>query len=783
MTAIAFVLSAALNIAFLVVLIIFWLRGLHDPVLLPPLPDMCPEAAMSSNPPALKPSPFQELSIKELRTVQAYLMSVKSFDLIQGQGLAEEIGMNTIETIELLPPPKTQVLAYLDGNGPMPTRFARCMLFLGQSKEVITVKVPAVKPTSHALLDLEMPPTKLWLQRSVNRAEYEAIDVMVSRTLNTLSKLIAESFGGYTYADDCGERCLTYTDTAPRAFTPGARETWFWFTRNLPGSYLHPVSLEILVQHNTTEVDDIYVKQIYYGRAVYDSAEELMAMYNNPNSGITRVRLDPADDPLSTEPLFSSLNVREPIRQGTDMPGTVQFEPMGRRFTVDGHHVSWLDWQLDVGIRVSAGIRLWDVSFGGERIAYEVSLQEAAAFYAGWTPSQAQTAYLDTHWGMGSAFHELSAGSDCPENAVYIDIPIFSGSAFENKRSVCVFEHHVSVPLRRHDDNVNNQYAGLMDHALVVRGISTVFNYDYIIDFVFHTNGVMEQHTYATGYVQACTFEHPDVDPLFGNRYSKEAGGTLHAHSLLWKVDLDIAGVNNSISMSKVKARNVYHPYLKRDMNQHYMETKIAETENDTAFLISPLTPMVTSFVNEGATNKWGGLRGYEIKIHSPVSLMIPETDPVMKIATWLKHHMRVTQRKDDEAVGSISFDQGSTVYVPVDIDRDYANGESVRNVDLVAWVGVGNWHWPVSEDAPTSTTPANRLAWVLKPSNFNNEDAAMNVANMRILTPDKDGNAIDRNPMYVDTASLPDGCTRFVKNHTNSRWLHNRSKQTFRAI
>ena len=139
------------------------------------------------------------------------------------------------------------------------------------------------------------------------------------------------------------------------------------------------------------------------------------------------------------------------------------------------------------------------------------------------------------------------------------------------------------------------------------------------------------------------------MDPLFGNKFSNEAGGTLHVHSLLWKVDIDVAGVSNSLSVSKVKARNVYNPYLERDMNQHYMETTIAETENDTAFRMSPSNPMFTSFVNEGAKNKWGSLRGYEIKIHSPVSLLIPKTDPIMEIATWLKHHMRVTQRKEED--------------------------------------------------------------------------------------------------------------------------------------
>ena len=36
------------------------------------------------------------------------------------------------------------------------------------------------------------------------------------------------------------------------------------------------------------------------------------------------------------------------------------------------------------------------------------------------------------------------------------------------------------------------QYGGVVDHALVVRGITTVFNTDYITDVIFHLNGAIK---------------------------------------------------------------------------------------------------------------------------------------------------------------------------------------------------------------------------------------------------------------------------------------------------
>ena len=40
-------------------------------------------------------------------------------------------------------------------------------------------------------------------------------------------------------------------------------------------------------------------------------------------------------------------------------------------------------------------------------------------------------------------------------------------------------------------------------NVLVLRTISTTFNYDYINDYLFYPNGVIQAHVSASGYVQA----------------------------------------------------------------------------------------------------------------------------------------------------------------------------------------------------------------------------------------------------------------------------------------
>jgi hypothetical protein len=54
--------------------------------------------------------------------------------------------------------------------------------------------------------------------------------------------------------------------------------------------------------------------------------------------------------------------------------------PQKNRFTIShGNRVSWLGWSLYVGYLPHYGGRFWDIRFKGERMAYELSLQEAMA--------------------------------------------------------------------------------------------------------------------------------------------------------------------------------------------------------------------------------------------------------------------------------------------------------------------------------------------------------------------------------------------------------------------
>lgn len=109
-------------------------------------------------------------------------------------------------------------------------------------------------------------------------------------------------------------------------------------------------------------------------------------------------------------------------QKGEDLPLDEKAPPQevlvgGQRFRVDDEekYVEWMDftffityvavldwvrsrWWLIGRFTRDTGMRLYDIKYKGERIIYELGLQEAIAHYAGNDPHQSGTAYL----GMSS---------------------------------------------------------------------------------------------------------------------------------------------------------------------------------------------------------------------------------------------------------------------------------------------------------------------------------------------------------------------------------------------
>lgn len=59
--------------------------------------------------------------------------------------------------------------------------------------------------------------------------------------------------------------------------------------------------------------------------------------------------------------------------------------PTGSRYSVDAErkYVQWMDFSFYVGYTRDQGMALYDIKYKGQRVLYELGLQEALAHYAG----------------------------------------------------------------------------------------------------------------------------------------------------------------------------------------------------------------------------------------------------------------------------------------------------------------------------------------------------------------------------------------------------------------
>ncbi|NWT17921.1 AOC1 oxidase, partial [Vireo altiloquus] len=622
---------------------------------------------------------FADLSPEELRAVRTFLLGRPELGLSPSQ--AGTLAKNSLFLVELLPPKKRSALRFLEHGGARPRREARAIVFFGAQAEPNVTELavgPLPQPSSYRVLAFRSGRAVPFSARPMTRLEYELLHQALVAALAPLEPLLLEATGfGF---QNCSERCLTFSDIAPRGLGPGERRTWLVIQRFVEGYFLHPAGLEVLLEHGELDPRRWAVQRLWYNGRYFGSVRELAESHARGTLPLARLPEPPA------QRLFSSYEPRGRFASGTptEVHGAKVCEPQGRRYRLRGNRLEYGGWSLAFRLRSSAGLQLFDVRFDGERVAYELSVQEAIAFYGGHSPAAMQTKYMDAGWAMGASSYELARGVDCPETATFLDAHhlLDADGPVRFRHALCIFELPTGVPLRRHFDNDFqggfNFYAGLEGRALVLRTTSTVYNYDYIWDFLLYPNGVLEAKVHATGYIHA-TFYTPE-GRRYGSRVHSHLLGNIHTHLVHYKVDLDVAGSGNSFETMDIRFENISNPW--------------------------------------SAGARVCGERG-----RGGTGTRCPRADPTPRFS---RYHLAVTRRHENEPSSSSIYTQNDPWDPPVTFENFIRDNETIEDQDLVAWVTVGFLHVPHAEDIPNTATPGNAVGFFLRPFNFFNEDPSV---------------------------------------------------------
>ncbi|EEB93893.1 hypothetical protein MPER_07393, partial [Moniliophthora perniciosa FA553] len=269
-----------------------------------------------------------------------------------------------------------------------------------------------------------------------------------------------------------------------------------------------------------------------------------------------------------------------------------------------------------------------------------------------------------------------------------------------------------------HVEDIDGEAGAIKGYVLVVRSISTVSNYDYSLtalslfpvpkfDYTFHIDGTIEVQVSATGYLQG-GYWVPKNDP-YGTRIQDTSMGMLHDHVINFKVDLDIAGEENSLLETKTIQEEVEQPWYGDDWGSTVVQQRITRRfidKEDDALLKYPHNFQGHySIVNQDKRNAWGNMRGYSLHPgYSPIHNTVVGSKRLLENANWARYNLAVSKRKETEPSSSSTWNMNLPGDPVVNFHK-FFDGDSLNQTDLVMWVNVGMHHLPSAEDSPNTKT------------------------------------------------------------------------------
>ncbi|KAH9520183.1 hypothetical protein Btru_060229 [Bulinus truncatus] len=463
---------------------------------------------------------------------------------------------------------------------------------------------------------------------------------------------------------------------------------------------------------------------MFYGGQYFASILKFIQAYRDNHVKKAKMNFPSPKRGQSSQP--STLNIRGKTFPQASQAGPREYEPDGRRYRVKNQHIEYMEWSLNYRISTVSGPQVWDVRWSGERIAYEISLQDLGVIYGGANPATFYSHLSDSAFGLGNKAYGLMPGVDCPEHATLLPQYVFDvelNKAVMKHNAFCVFEHNTGVPLRRHNSNEDTSgrnYGGLVDRVLVVRSIIVEFNYDYIFDVIFHQNGAIEVKSYATGYVMSQVYH--EAEKPFGFRITDNIVGSIHHHLFNFKVDLDIKGQANryeTLDLTLDERTWPWHKSGKEVFQQLSFRHTLQETEQHAVYKYNFSTPKYHIVYNDKEKNEFGVHRAYRLSVEGFSKVLFPEDSPILASRQWSKYQMLTTRRKDQEEASSSMFSMFDGASPHVDIDRYLRDNENIVDQDLVFWVSVGFHHIPHTEDIPNTPTVGTQATISLLPYNY----------------------------------------------------------------
>nr|POE79850.1 amiloride-sensitive amine oxidase [copper-containing] [Quercus suber] len=693
---------------------------------------------------------WAELTESEAFAVNDFvLLEYKHLNLTKRPSSARD---NFVLQVEALRPNKSDAISYLYDQGLRPERWAKVVL--SENREdgpCLVYYMVGPLPVSKATRILPLRYTFNSGNNSVINPIFDfptLMDYALSLAEN-VSDITQDLLGASANRKDPKDpNGLLIVPRSSRIDT-GGMVLWMQFYR--PGlkssaRSILPQGLYVKIYASDPHMENWKTGQYHYNGITYEHEQAFRRAIQTPGFKRTAMNLDgPWTD---TEDFESSPD-------GRDLPPPVTVQPYGPRYKLDRkqNFISWFGFDFYITTSQATGVSIFDIKFKGQRVMYELGLQEAMAHYAGDDPLQGGLEFLDTFFGMGKNAFELLPGYDCPAYADYLDVEWHSTyETHKMPNSICVFEFTAEHLLSRH--TAQQSVTASRNTFLVVRSVSTVGNYDYTIDYIFYLDGTLEVKVRASGFIFGAFFKADDTDNKdeYGHRIHDALSSSMHDHVINFKAgrflyiaylenacllgsDLDVVGpVNDMVRLVLEPTTKTYPwdlPEIQERNTMHLVEYPVLE---ETGIDWPKNSGELYLIYSTTETNAWGERKGYRITpgtgMGSTPHLTIVNSTTLGESARWAEHDIWVLQRKDTEPRSADPLNFLSPKDPIIDFTKmanheslDHGVPETDYDGDLVVYFNLGAHHIPHSGDIPNTLMHTSASSVMFVPHNFMDRD------------------------------------------------------------
>ncbi|KAK1760178.1 putative copper amine oxidase [Echria macrotheca] len=634
---------------------------------------------------------------------------------------------NYVYFIDTLHTNKSAVLPYIDGDGPQPAKYARVVIFEGGKEEPVSQEymvgpLPVTPETSIQKLDYIFNGGKggavPFNARYFDGKRSQATDALLTSVMAEINDITIALFGGAYYGS--GDKRTNMTAASPTPVSYDGTQAFRTIMFRYPGlsSYLTPIDFYVILDIPGTDPSKYTLRGIVTNERFFATVAEFRAAYD---AGEIKNEF-----PQTRDQTWGLLDLKEDmgVRDLDDRLAPQSIEIGGKRYKVDveQQYVEFMGWSFYLSFTRTLGLMMFDIKFKGERVMYELSLQEAAAQYAGFQPKAANTVYHDTYYSIGTYSSTLVEGYDCPFGATMLNISFPEGNGTQvHPQALCLYEADSGFPVSRHRTGSGNDYGfsrigSVKGSALHLRHIATIGNYDYMFNYAFHVDASIEVEVRASGYLQSSPYYKNQSN--FGPRIYEGTQGSFHDHILTFKADFDILDTKNSLQVTELKVVNQSQPWFPELGVFEQMELETSVMAEEQQFNWAPNNQKMYCVVSD-KTNIWGEKRGYRmVPGKSNVHLSIMNSPFTRDQSTLLKTNLAVTKVHDSEPYAN-SWQNINLPWAPQQDFGKFFDGESVDGEDLAVWFNLGMHHFTRAEDIPVTLYSEAVSSIVFAPQNF----------------------------------------------------------------